>query len=466
MTVDWRNKKVIIIGAARQGLALARYLAQHGAQVTVNDRRPAGQLKDEMQSLANLKVAWAVDGHDPQIVSGADAVFVSGGVPLENPIVQAAYQQGVAVSNDTQVFMDAAPCKTVGITGSAGKTTTTTLVGRIAQSGLSGKYGRIWIGGNIGDPLINYVDEMQASDLAIMEVSSFQSELMTSSPDVAAILNITPNHLDRHLTMENYTAAKARILSYQTESGIAVLGRDDPGAWGLTSEVRGRLLSFGFSPLPEGMDGAYVENDQFFIRDNGQVIALPVADVIELRGEHNRLNVLAACLIAHAAGFSPDAMREGIKGFRGVPHRLEFVRTWRGAQWYNDSMASAPERTVAAIRAFDSPLILLLGGRDKDLPWEDLAKLVHQRVDHVVLFGEAAGKIEAALGARIPGNRPFSQVRVNTLKEAVLAASRVAQPGFVVLLSPGGTSFDEFKDFAERGERFKEWVLEFSETLR
>jgi UDP-N-acetylmuramoylalanine--D-glutamate ligase len=289
---------------------------------------------------------------------------------------------------------------------------------------------------------------------------------MTSSPEVAAILNITPNHLDRHGTMENYTAAKAQVLMHQPESGVAILGRDDSGSWGLASEVRGRLFSFGFSPLPEGMDGAYIENDQFFIRDNGQVIALPVADVIELRGEHNRLNALAACLIAHTAGFSPEAMRDGIKGFRGVAHRLEFVRTWRGAHWYNDSIATAPERTAAAIRSFTGPLILLLGGRDKDLPWEDLAKLVHQRVDHVVLFGEAAGKIENALGARIPGSRPFSQVRVASLKDAVLAASRVAQPGFVVLFSPGGTSYDEFKDFAERGERFKEWVLEFSETLR
>ncbi len=466
MTVNWRNKKVIIIGAARQGLALARYLARHGAQVTINDRRAADQLADEMQSLARFEVKWALGSHDPQIVTGVDQVFISGGVPLENPIVQAARQQGIPVSNDTQVFMDVVSCKTVGITGSAGKTTTTTLVGRIAQCGLSGKYGRIWIGGNIGDPLVNYVDEMQASDLAVMEVSSFQSELMTTSPDIAVVLNITPNHLDRHVTMENYTAAKAHVLLHQSAGGVAILGRDDPGAWGLAAAVRGKLLSFGFSPLPDGMDGAYVENEQFFIRDGGQIIPVPVADVIELRGEHNRLNVLAACLIAHAAGFSPEAMRDGIKGFRGVPHRLEFVRTWRGAQWYNDSMASAPERTIAAIHSFDGPLILLLGGRDKDLPWEDLAKLVHQRVDHVVIFGEAAGKIEAALGARIPGNRPFSQVRVNTLKEAVLAASRVAQPGFVVLLSPGGTSFDEFKDFAERGERFKEWVLEFSEALR
>jgi UDP-N-acetylmuramoylalanine--D-glutamate ligase len=466
MTVNWRDKKVIIIGAARQGLALARYLAQHSAQVTINDRRPASELTEEQQSLSRLNLDWALGAHDPQLVRGCDMVFVSGGVPLDNPIVLAAREQGVPLSNDTQVFMDAAPCKTIGITGSAGKTTTTTLVGRIAQSSSSGQYGRVWIGGNIGDPLINYVDEMQASDLAIMEISSFQSELMTSSPDIAAILNITPNHLDRHGSMDNYIAAKARVLKNQSESGVAVLGRDDPGAWSLAGQVRGRLFSFGFSPLPDGVNGAYVADEQFFIREGGRVISLPLADVIELRGEHNRLNVLAACAITHTAGFSPEAMREGVRGFRGVPHRLEFVRTWRGAQWYNDSMASAPERTIAAINSFSGPLILLLGGRDKDLPWEDLAKLVHQRVDHVVIFGEAVEKIESALGARIPGNRPFSQVRVNTLKEAVLAASRVAQPGFVVLLSPGGTSFDEFKDFAERGERFKEWVLEFSETLR
>jgi UDP-N-acetylmuramoylalanine--D-glutamate ligase len=467
MTANWRNKKVVIIGAARQGLALARYLARHGAQVTLNDRRPQAELGQEMALLAQFEnLTWAVGGHDPQVVAGAQAVFVSGGVPLENPLVLAAQQQGILVSNDTQVFMDAVPCKTVGITGSAGKTTTTTLVGRIAQAGSDGQYGRIWIGGNIGDPLINYVDEMQASDLAILEISSFQSELMTKAPDVAAILNITPNHLDRHGTMENYIAAKARLIRYQTENSIAVLGRDDPGAWGLAGDVRGRLFSFGFSPLPDGAEGAYEQDGQFFIRDSGRVLPLPVADAIELRGDHNRLNVLAACMIAHAAGFSPEAMREGVRGFRGVPHRLEFVRTWRGAQWYNDSIATAPERTIAAIRSFSGPLILMLGGRDKDLPWEDLAKLVHQRVDHVILFGEAAPKIEAALGPRIPGNRPFSQVRVAGLREAVLAASRVAQPGFVVLFSPGGTSYDEFKDFAERGERFKEWVLEFSETLR
>ena len=380
--------------------------------------------------------------------------------------MQAAQNDGIRLSNDTQIFMEIVSCKTVGITGSAGKTTTTTLVGRIAQSGSSAKYRRIWIGGNIGDPLINYVDEIQASDLAILEISSFQLELMTRSPNVAAILNITPNHLDRHGTMQAYSAAKARLLSFQSAGDVSILGRDDPGAFALAENVRGKLLSFGFTALPQGQDGGFVENNQFFLRDGADTIRIPVEEQIELRGEHNTLNVLAACTIAHAAGFKPDDMHAGIQGFRGVPHRLEFVRTWRGAQWYNDSIATAPERTIAAVKSFSSPLILMLGGRDKNLPWETLAALVRQRVDHVVIFGEAAEKISTALGQRTPGSRPFSVTRVEKCYDAVMAASRLAQPGFVVLFSPGGTSYDEFKDFEERGERFNQWVLELSEKLR
>lgn len=465
--INWKGKRVVIIGAARQGLALARYLARHGAHVILNDRRQPEQLAAEMESLAKYKLEWATGGHPLEILEPHPGLLcVSGGVPLENPLVAFARANGIRLSNDTQIFMDVVPCKTVGITGSAGKTTTTTLVGRMAQSSTSGKYGRIWIGGNIGDPLLNYVDEMQPSDLAILEISSFQSELMTSSPNVAAILNITPNHLDRHGTMEAYTAAKARLLEFQSADNVAVLGRDDPGAWALAGNLRSHLFSFGFSPLPVGHDGGYVENEKFYLREGAQVTRLPVEDQIELRGEHNRLNVLAACTIAHAAGLEPEAMLAGVSGFHGVPHRLEFVRTWRGAHWYNASISTAPERTMADIKVFSGPLILLLGGRDKNLPWDDLGKLIRQRVDHVVIFGEAAEKIQAAIGPRMPGSRPFSLTRVEKCRDAVLAASRLAQPGFVVLFSPGGTSFDEFKDFEERGERFKQWVLEFSETLR
>jgi UDP-N-acetylmuramoylalanine--D-glutamate ligase len=465
--INWKGKRAIVIGTARQGLALARYLSRHGARVLLNDRRTPDQMQDEISAMAGTGVEWVLGSHPLEMLDPRpDLVCVSGGVPLNNPVVEFAVKNDIPLTNDTQIFLEIVPCKTVGISGSAGKTTTTTLVGRIAQACTSGLYGRIWVGGNIGDPLINYADEMQPSDLAILEISSFQLELMRTSPNVAAILNITPNHLDRHGTMEAYTAAKARLLDFQSRGDTAILGRDDPGAWNLVGRVRGRLFSFGFSPLPEGQDGAYTQDEQFFLHDGGKFIRLAVETHIELRGEHNRLNVLAACAIAHAAGFSPQDMLAGVTGFRGVPHRLEFVRTWRGAHWYNDSIATAPERTIAAVRSFSGPIILLLGGRDKNLPWEDLGELVRQRVDHVVIFGEAAEKIQAAIGQRTLGSKPYSLVRVEKCQEAVMAASRLAQPGFVVLFSPGGTSFDEFKDFEERGEKFKQWVLEFSETLR
>jgi UDP-N-acetylmuramoylalanine--D-glutamate ligase len=465
--IDWQGKRVIIIGAARQGIALARYLARHGATVVLNDRRSDEELFAEKESLANYEIIWAAGNHSPDILSPRpDLVCVSGGVPLNNPLVLLARSNQIRLSNDTQIFLDAAPCKTAGITGSAGKTTTTTLVGRMAQADATHQYSNIWVGGNLGDPLLNHVDDMQPTDLAILEISSFQSELMTTSPTIAAILNITPNHLDRHETMDNYIAAKARTINYQLPTDTAILGRDDHAAWSLAGNIRGHLYSFGFSPLPAEQDGAFIENNEFYIREGAQLTHLPVADKIELRGDHNRLNALAACTIAHAIGLSPAAMRAGVEDFKGVPHRLEFVRTWRGAQWYNDSIATAPERTIAAIKAFSAPIILLLGGRDKDLPWEELSRLIHQRVDHVILFGEAAQKIQSAIGQRQPGSRPYSITRVEKCQEAVSAASRLAQPGFVILFSPGGTSYDEFKDFEERGERFTQWVLEFSQTLR
>ncbi len=463
MAKNWNSKRVVIIGAARQGLALARYLLRHGAQVVLNDRRDPGQMQNEISMMASTGIEWALGGHPVSLLDApTDLLCISGGVPLNNPLVVEAEKRGIPLSNDTQVFMESVPCKTIGITGSAGKTTTTTLVGRIAQAGAAGRYGRVWVGGNIGDPLINHLDEMQPSDLAILEISSFQLEQMTISPVIGAILNITPNHLDRHGTMEAYTAAKARLIQFQTASDVAVLGRDDPGAWALAGLARGRLLSFGFSPLPEGQDGVFVENERFFVREGGQVAPLNVAFDIELRGQHNVLNVLAACTVAHTAGFSPLAMKAGISDFKGVPHRLEYVRSWHGAQFYNDSIATAPERTIAAVRSFDGPMVLMLGGRDKDLPWDDLGALVRQRVEHVIIFGEAAGKIAAAIGERVPGSKPFSIVRCASLREAVTAAARLAQPGYVVLFAPGGTSFDEFRDFEERGERFKTWVLELS----
>lgn len=494
MKNNWRDKRVLILGGARQGQAAARWLARHGARVTVNDQRPLAEMRAAQSALADLPVTWALGGHPLELLDETEVVCLSGGVPLTNPIVAEALKRGIQLTNDTQIFMEIVPCPTIGITGSAGKTTTTILVGRMAskekdeirrlalpapvsQAQVSEVEGMkaeekadssiilhpyAFVGGNIGDPLLNYVDEMQPGDLAILEISSFQLEQMTISPNIAAVLNITPNHLDRHGTMEAYTAAKARILEFQTAQDTAILGRDDPGAWDLRHKVRGRLYSFGFSPMPEGGQGTFLRQGVIYMRTQDEETALLAESSVQLRGDHNRLNVLAACALACAAGLPLEAIKAGIHDFHGVAHRLELVREWNGARWYNDSIATAPERSMAAIRAFDEPIVLLLGGRDKNLPWDELAALVHERVDHVVLFGEAAEKINAALGLAIPGGRPFTLARCAGLEEAVQVAAGVAEAGDVVLLSPGGTSFDEFRDFEERGEVFRTWVSELS----
>jgi UDP-N-acetylmuramoylalanine--D-glutamate ligase len=472
----WNGKRVLILGAARQGLALARWLSLRGARVTLSDTRSDADLRLARQSLAEYPIDWALGGHPLQLLDATDVLCLSGGVPLTLPIVAEATKRGIPLSNDSQIFMEVVPCKTIGITGSAGKTTTTTLVGNMAKLSYQNAEGRkqiedtsdfriprsVYVGGNIGDPLINYVDNMKADDIAILELSSFQLEQMTVSPNVAAILNITPNHLDRHGTMEAYTAAKARILEFQSEGDAAVLGRDDKGAWSLRSKVRGKLYTFSLDELEEGLNGAYLHDGLLNLRDGNAYLPLILREKISLRGDQNVSNVLAAFAIGHAAGFPLDAMLEAAEEFRGVPHRLELVRELRGVRWYNDSTATAPERSMAAIRAFDEPIVLLLGGRDKDLPWEELMRPVGERVDHVVLFGEAVEKIENT--ARTLGLRENESklMRVNSLHEAVIKAAEIAESGDVVLLSPGGTSFDEFKDFAERGERFREWVQALS----
>ena len=477
MMQNWNGKRVLILGAARQGLALARWLSLHGAKVTLNDTRSAEELHLARESLAEYLIDWVFEGHPLELLDATDVLCLSGGVPLMLPIVVEAVKRGIPLSNDSQIFMEVAPCKTVGITGSAGKTTTTTLVGNMAKRSYQNTEGgrqknrfpsafralpSVYIGGNIGDPLINYVDDMKANDIAILEISSFQLDQMTISPNVAAILNITPNHLDRHRTMEAYTAAKARILEFQSEDDIAILGHDDKGAWGLRGKVRGKLYTFSSNVLDDSLNGTYLDDEWINLRDGNLLLPLISRNNIPLRGDHNVLNVLAAFAIGHAAGFVPDAMIQAVKDFRGVPHRLEFVREWRGVRWYNDSIATAPERSIAAIRAFDEPIVLLLGGRDKDLPWEDLMKLASQRVDHLVLFGEAAEKIQKTVDSLGLRDKRFTLTRADRLHEAVLKAAEVAEPGDVVLLSPGGTSFDEFKDFAERGENFRTWVQELS----
>jgi len=462
--MSWKDEHVVVIGAARQGTALARYLVEQGAQVILTDARPAEELLTVQAELADLPIEWVFGGHPMRLLEDATLICPSGGVPLNIPLVHEALREGVPLSNDSQIFMEIVPCPVIGITGSAGKTTTTTLVGRMAEKAAdAGLYRKAFVGGNIGVPLIAQVGEMTPEDIAVVEFSSFQLELMTTSPQIAAVLNITPNHLDRHGTMQAYMDAKQNILTYQRPGDAAVLGYEDEKAWSLANQVVDRLYTFGHQ-IPYGLPGTFLWNDQIWVRtDQGDQSVMPITE-IELVGDHNLLNVLAACAVAAAAGMPPEVMRAGVHGFGGVEHRLEFVREWGGAQWFNDSKATSPGMTVTAMQAFREPLIVLVGGRDKDLPWDVFVNQVQTQADHVILFGEAAGKVRAAFQQAGQKNGTNYTVDIcSGLDQAVETAAKLVHPGDVVLLAPGGTSFDEFTDYEARGRRFKELVLSLPE---
>lgn len=397
------------------------------------------------------------------LLDKADVLAISGGVPADSPLVARARERGIPVTNDSQEFMKRTPAAVIGITGSAGKTTTTALTGVMAQ--VAGR--RTWVGGNIGRPLIADLHKMEPDDVVVQELSSFQLEIWSEefgqSPPVAAVLNVTPNHLDRHKTMKAYAAAKANILRYQSTGDTAVLSADDSGSLALRPLARGRVRLFSLEKTVP--DGAFVRDKQIWLRNGGEKIVCAVGDV-QLRGRHNLLNVLAAITLADSIGIPAEAMAQAIHTFKGVEHRLEVVRTINGVRYVNDSIATAPERVLAALNAFAEPIVLLAGGRDKDMVWDEWARQVRQRVKHVILFGELAETLERQLlkdrsGSRTASTRNLPGLsRVDTLGEAVTAAAAIAESGDVVLLSPGGTSYDAFRDFAERGEAFRELVDE------
>lgn len=455
-------RRVVILGAARQGLALARFLLSQGAVVTLSDAKSASDL--DLTSLpATPRLRLALGGHPLTLLDGADALYLSGGVPIDLPIVVEARRRGIPLSNDAQLFFEQCPEPIAAITGSAGKTTTTTLVGNMLSAHAAGPGGggrSVWVGGNIGNPLIEALGQIRPGDAVVMELSSFQLELMTRGPRIACITNITPNHLDRHGTMEAYIAAKRRILDFQASGDRQILSADDPVTSGLG---KGPTTDwFSLRGEPDG-DGAWLDGDGFLrlrVGDCGIEDTICHRRDLSLMGEHNILNVLAAGLVAARAGGGLEAIRSVARSFRGVAHRLQLVREWRGTRWYDDSIATAPERLLAALKCFETSVILLVGGRDKKLPWEAAAVEMAQRCRHVVLFGEMGPMVAAKLAAAgLPADRMSQRAR---LEEAVAVAATVARPGDVVLLSPGGTSYDAFQDFARRGDRFTELVNELA----
>jgi UDP-N-acetylmuramoylalanine--D-glutamate ligase len=453
------GKRLVILGLARQGMALARFASNAGAEVVVSDLRKRSQLQESIDSLVGLDINYVFGEHPMSLLEGTDILAISGGVPSDIPLVKAARAQGIVVSNDSQEFIRRTPATCIGITGSAGKTTTTALTGAIGRA--SGR--KTWIGGNIGRPLIAELEAMQPGDLVVQELSSFQLEVWQHSPPIAAVLNITPNHLDRHKSMAVYSDAKANILRYQNGNGIAVLSADDPGSLALAPLVRGRLRFFSLKQ--DVQDGAFVHNGRIWLRSNSnKEVAVCALEDLKLRGQHNIVNVCAAVTLADSAGILVEAMADAIRNFRGVEHRLEIVATIDGVEYINDSIATAPERSLAAIDSFDKPLILLAGGKDKDMVWDSWARRVNQRVKHVVLFGQLADFLAKQLAVtRNAGNARAMQSRAANLEEAVKIASSVAVSGDVVLLAPGGTSYDAYDDFAARGEHFRNLVKNVAE---
>ncbi len=501
---DFQGRRIVILGLARQGTALARFFVADGAQVTVSDAAPAERLAAEIERLGDLPVKLVLGGHPFDLLDSCDLLCLSGGVPAQLPIVQEALHRGIPLSNDSLLTLQLARRRGLGpiaaITGSSGKTTTTTLVGKMLTA--SGK--RTHVGGNIGAPLIDRLDAIAPGDCIVLELSSFQLELFDArlawgqvqgvGPDVAAILNITPNHLDRHAGMAAYAAAKFNLLRCLPDNATIVLSAEDaimrrvasgewrindpplPSSWApadntldaLLEEV-GTLVAGRHSPLalfhryePVKI-GAWGRSGRLYYQ--GEEICR--RDEIKLRGEHNVGNLLAAATISGAMGATVSAMRKVAMTFAGVAHRLEIVAEVNGVLWVNDSIATSPERAVAGLRSFpqssdalDQTLILLAGGKDKKLPWDEFADEVLARVDLLIGFGDAGGMIinkvqERALFRQQPA--PSTAI-VNRLDEAVELAALTATPGAVVLLSPGGTSYDAYRDFEERGEHFRQLV--------
>jgi len=460
MTDPLHGQRVAILGFARQGQTLARWLPTVGADCVVSDGQTAEALGLILTDYPGVE--FVLGGHPFGLLDGVDRVCLSGGIPLTLPIVQEAVRRGIPLTNDAQLFLERCPAPVIGITGSAGKTTTTTLTGQMmAAHGAATGY-RTWVGGNIGDVLLAVLAQIQPSDWVVMELSSFQLDLMTRSPQIAAVLNITPNHLDRHGTMAAYIEAKAQILLHQSAADLAILGRDDANARALADRALGRIGGFSLTEMVA--DGAFLAGSRLVVSGVASVTGDPAVvmerDEILLRGDHNARNVLAACALSGAAGVPPSIMADVARTFRGVAHRLELVRTWRGVHWYNDSIATAPERVLAALHSCDEPIILLLGGRDKKVPWDDLLTAALRQCRRIIAFGELGDLVMAALAALDTPAAAGIAVRVATLADAVAAAADAARPGDVVLLSPGGTSYDAYTDFAQRGDHFRALVAQ------
>lgn len=447
----FRGLRALVVGLGIEGTALTRFLAAQGAQVTVTDDKPAEALAARLTELSDVPVRYRLGGTDPALAAEADALFLSQSVPLSLPLVVEARRRGLPLDSALTLAYELFPGRIVAVTGSSGKTTTTALVSAIFTA--AGR--RHVLAGNIGRWPLEELAAASAEDWAVLEVSHTQLQLTTRSPHVACVTNVTPNHLDQ-FTWEAYVDLKRNHVRHQRPGDVAVLNLDNPITRAFATDTAAAAHFFSLEGDLPG-DGAFLRAGAVVWRGQGRETAVLPAAEIPLRGRHNVENVLAATAVAGAAGIPMTAVAAAVRAFRPVAHRLEPVGTVNGVTYVNDSIATAPERTLAGMRSFSEPLVLLLGGRDKHLPLEELAAECARRCRAVVTFGEAGPLFAAAVAAARKENRLVVE-QTQTLDEAVAAAARLAQPGDVVLLSPAGTSFDAYRNFEHRGEHFRRLV--------
>jgi UDP-N-acetylmuramoylalanine--D-glutamate ligase len=449
--VDLNNKRVLVVGLGKSGVASALFLKSRGARVTVSDSKPQEQFGDEIPALLDHGVAVETGGHGERTFQGQDLIVVSPGVPVDAPPLVQARALGETVIGEIELAARFFRGPIVAITGSNGKTTTTTLAGEIIAAGGHSTV----VGGNIGTPAISLVDSATPLTVAVLEVSSFQLEtIQTFRAKIAVVLNVTPDHLDRHRTFAAYADAKARIFENQQADDFAVLNADDPTCRSLAARTRAKV--FWFSRIKEVQPGGYTQNGRIWFRDSGGQREIMLLSEIPLKGAHNVENVLAAVCVGALMGCPPELIRRTIQNFKAVEHRLEYVATIGGVEYYNDSKATNVDATRKAIESFPANIHLILGGKDKGSDYSVLNDLLGERVKRVYTIGAAAEKIESQILKTIP------VFHAETLDLAIKRAASQASAGDVVLLAPACASFDQFKNYEQRGRVFKEVVRELS----
>ncbi|MBA3826382.1 MAG: UDP-N-acetylmuramoyl-L-alanine--D-glutamate ligase [Ktedonobacterales bacterium] len=463
---ELRGKRVALIGLGIESMALARFAAHEGAtSLTATDNRSTEAVAANMAALADLPVpiSMLAGGFQEAAWADADVIFVSPGITpgfeIRVPGIDEAAARGAIISNHTQLLFERCPAPIIGITGSSGKTTTTSIIGEMlhAQGGR-----RVLVGGNIGIPLINEIGALTAADVVALELSEVQLARVHTSPHVGAITNITPDHLDRYGTFERYIQAKRQIVRAMTPDDYAILNLENTPSRESAAFTHGQVLHFSSQRQVEL--GADVTGGDIWLRLPGRApIRVCGADETPLLGLHNVENILVACIATGLMGVEPATMAGVIRSFRGVHDRLEFVREWHGVRFYDDSIATSPSRAMAGLRAFTTPILLVAGGKNKELPWDDFAKQIVRRVRAVTVMGVSSDfiltAIEAAQATIPPAEQQLRQViRVTSIEEAVARLAATATTGDTVLLSPGCASHDMFTNYEERGRRFADAV--------